>query len=136
MKKIFLDTNFIIDLILREEYKSICKDFLSDGFLKGRSFFISFLSVANFAYIARKLPHEELYKYLKIISESFNIISQNKEQLEKAIILGAPDFEDALQYQCAKQERCECIITRNKKDFGFSEIPILSAEDFLAGNQY
>ncbi len=131
MKKIFLDTNFIIDLILRDEYKAICKKFLSEGYINGRSFSISFLSVANFAYIARKLPKEELYKYLNILSESFQIIGHNREQLEKAIYLKANDFEDALQYQCAKQEKCECIITRNKKDFCFSEIPVLSAQEYL-----
>lgn len=131
MKKIFLDTNFIVDLILRDEYKPLCIKFLSEGDLKGRIFFISFLSVANFAYIARKLPQDELYKNLKIITEAFRIIGHNKEQLENAINLKATDFEDALQYQCAKQERCECIITRNKKDFTFSDIPILSAEEYL-----
>lgn len=131
MKKIFLDTNFIIDLIVRDQYKPSCKNFLSEGNIKGRWFYISFLSVANFAYIARKMPQEELYRNLKTISETFTVLGHTKVQLENAIAIGAKDFEDALQYMCAKQAGCECIITRNSKDFSFADIPVLSAEEFL-----
>lgn len=132
MKKIFLDTNFVIDLMLRDEYKSICKQVLDIGDQYGMWFYISFLSVANYAYIARKRPQEELYEDIKLIIESFIVLNQNKEQLDKAVSLKPKDFEDALQFQCAKQAGCECIITRNKKDFGFADIPVLTAEELLA----
>lgn len=132
MKKIFLDTNFVIDLMLRDEYKSICKQVLDIGDQYGMWFYISFLSVANYAYIARKRPQEELYEDIKLIIESFIVFSQNKEQIDKAVSLKPKDFEDALQFQCAKQAGCECIITRNKKDFGFADIPVFTAEELLA----
>ncbi len=131
MKKIFLDTNFLIDYILRSEYKTLCEDFLEDGTEKGRSFYISYLSVANFAYIARKIPLDELYNYLATISELFNIIENNKSQLTNSILLRTKDFEDGLQYFSAKAENCDCIITRNQKDFSFSDIPVMSAQEFL-----
>ena len=114
MKKIFLDTNFIIDFILREDYRPTCKKLLDKGDLNGKWFYVSFLSVANFAYIARKVPKDQLYRYLQLISDSFIILDHNKDQLDKAIFLKAKDFEDAIQFQCAKQAGCECIITRNK----------------------
>lgn len=134
MRKIFLDTNFIIDLTLRDEYKTLCRKVLDEGDLNGRWFYISFLSVANFAYIARKVNSDQLYRYIQLISESFIILDQNKDQLDKAVSLRAKDFEDALQYQCAKQGGCECIITRNKKDFGFSDLPVYTTEEFLEAN--
>ena len=134
MKKIFLDTNFIIDFMLREEYRPLCKKILDEGDLKGKWFYISFLSVANFAYIARKVPFDLLYRYLQLISDSFIILDHNKDQLDKAISLKAKDFEDALQFQCAKQAACECIITRNKKDFNFSDLPVFTPKEFL--NKY
>lgn len=134
MRKIFLDTNFIIDLILRDEYKTLCRKVLDEGDLNGRWFYISFLSVANFAYIARKVNSDQLYRYIQLISESFIILDQNKDQLDKAVSLRAKDFEDALQYQCANQGGCECIITRNKKDFGFSDLPVYTTEEFLEAN--
>ena len=131
MKKIFLDTNFIIDFILREDYRPICKKILDEGDLKGKWFYVSFLSVANFAYIARKVPSDQLYRYLQLIIGSFIILDHNKDQLDKAIALKPKDFEDALQYQCAKQGGCECIITRNKTDFSFSDLPVFTPKEFL-----
>lgn len=133
MKKIFLDTNFIADYLLRSEFKPLCQEFLAEGVRKKFKFYVSYLSVANFAYIARKLPYELLCKYLKQILELFNVVENYTKQLKMALSLNATDFEDALQYCCAKDAGCDCIITRNQKDFGFSDIPILSAQEYLEG---
>ncbi len=43
-----------------------------------------------------------------------------------------PDFEDRLQYYSAMENQIEIIITRNKKDFKNSKIPVLTAKEFLA----
>lgn len=40
-------------------------------------------------------------------------------------------LEDGLQYHAAKNAGCTCIITENVKDFHFSEIAVLTAEQFL-----
>jgi len=42
------------------------------------------------------------------------------------------NFEDGLQYQCALEESVDCIITRNKKDFFGSKIPVYTPDEFLA----
>ncbi len=72
-----------------------------------------------------------LYTNLTMISELFNIVENNGKQIKKALALNASDFEDALQYRCAKDAGCDCIITRNQKDFSFSNIPVLSASEYL-----
>lgn len=131
MKHIFLDTNFVIDYLVRDEYRQISRQFLSLAKIKGCQFYISFLSVANFAYIARRLDKEILYKYIATIEELFTILSNDSRQISAALSLNATDFEDALQYQTALTNGCECIITRNGKDFKFSQIPVLSASDFM-----
>ncbi|HSZ25272.1 MAG TPA: PIN domain-containing protein [Cytophagaceae bacterium] len=41
------------------------------------------------------------------------------------------DFEDGLEYYSAIEAGCHCIITENIKDFYFSDIEVLNAEDFL-----
>ena len=44
------------------------------------------------------------------------------------------DFEDMLQFQCAKAGDCDIIITNNKRDFAeFSDLPIMTADEFLSG---
>jgi predicted nucleic acid-binding protein len=132
MKRIFLDTNFIIDYLLRDEYKPACVDFLSIGKERGYKFYISFLSVANFAYVARKIPRNELNGLLSKIIRLFIIVPNNVMQLNEAIAMMASDFEDSLQYRAAVDSKCDCIITRNQKDFSFSEIPVMSAAEYNA----
>ena len=41
------------------------------------------------------------------------------------------DFEDGLQYYTAMENEIDVIISRNKKDFKSSKIPILTAKEFF-----
>lgn len=131
MKKLFLDTNFICDYFLRPEFFEISEEFIKIASLKDYDFVISYLSVANFAYIIRKENLENIYKKINLIISNFNILSNTKDQIKKALALSARDFEDGLQYQTALANDCDFIITRNQKDFEFSKIPVLSASEFL-----
>lgn len=132
MKNIFLDTNFVIDYFVREEFNNDTESFLSIGKKLKYQFYISYLTVANFAYIMRKLPSEKLLSLIYDISNTFKIIDNTNSQIQKAILLNAADFEDALQYQAALDANCDCIITRNQSDFSFSKIPVMSASEYLS----
>lgn len=128
MKKVFLDTNFIIDYLLRPEYLRLSLQVLAIRDLK---FYISYLTVANFAYIARKLPRPELYAKISTLCDVFNVTVNNSTQIQKALEIESNDFEDILQYQTAKASGCQFIITRNAKDYTFSDIPVYSPQEFL-----
>ena len=41
------------------------------------------------------------------------------------------DYEDGLQYLCAMNSKSDIIITRNKKDFKLSNIPVYTPQEFL-----
>jgi len=41
------------------------------------------------------------------------------------------DFEDAIQYYTAIENNLSTIITRNKKDFKTSILPVLTAREYL-----
>ena len=132
MTRIFLDTNFIIDLTSREEYKPVCLKVLAKGKEMGMNFYVSFLSLANFAYINRKKTREELNNDLSFLCDKFIVLPNEKQQILEAIKLNASDFEDGIQYGSAKSGGCHCIITRNQKDFEFSEIPVFTPDEFLS----
>lgn len=132
MKNIFLDTNFVIDYFVREEFNNDTESFLSIGKKLKYQFYISYLTVANFAYIMRKLPSEKLISLIYDISNTFKVIDNTNSQIQKAILLNATDFEDALQYQAALDANCDCIITRNQSDFSFSKIHVMSASKYLS----
>lgn len=130
MKRIFLDTNFVLDLLIRDEFKADAQRFLVNARSANCKFYISFLTLANFAYVMRKVPKDSLYQYLNDIMSIFEVAECNRNQAIKAIDSRWSDFEDSLQYQCAIENRCDAIITRNAKDFPGVEIQVLSASEY------
>ena len=131
MKRTFLDTNFVIDYFVREDYSGPAENLLAKGNAGNCQFFISYLTVANFAYIIRKIPAETLRSLIRRLCESFTVIPNNHQQILRALEVPASDFEDSLQYQAAMEAECDCIITRNGKDFNFDEIPVMSAAEYI-----
>ena len=45
-------------------------------------------------------------------------------------------YEDAAQYRSAVAVSADCIITRNKKDFSFSKLPVLTPDEFLRDRNF
>ncbi len=60
-----------------------------------------------------------------------NISEIGEKAVDEALQLRKEDFEDVLQYFSAKQANVDCIITRNKKDFTFSDIPVYTPAEFM-----
>ncbi|MDE6645050.1 MAG: PIN domain-containing protein [Muribaculaceae bacterium] len=132
MKNIFLDTNFIIDYFVREDFSEEAEKLLQLGESQNLNFYISYLSVANFAYIMRKLPVSQLNDIILRICKIFQVVDNTQDQILLTLQSGFKDFEDGLQYQCALASNCDCIISRNKKDFVTSFIPVMTASEFLS----
>ena len=42
------------------------------------------------------------------------------------------DYEDATQNQTALLSNADCIVTRNKKDFSLSSLPVYTANELFA----
>lgn len=133
MKKAFLDTNVILDSVIptRNNY-TIANAILSAcdyGEIKGC---VSFLTVANAAYILKKGRSErDMVDVLRESLEGMEVLPMGNDQLQKAYSVEAPDFEDVLQYECAKAAGCEVIVTGNVRHFGFcKDIEIASTYSF------
>lgn len=131
MKHIFLDTNFVIDYFVREDFQGNAEKLMTIEKKAQSQFFISYLTVANFAYIMRKMPVNDLRSLIRQICRNFIVISNTETQIRRALDLNSSDFEDMLQYQAALDAHCDCIITRNENDFAFSAIPVMSPSSYL-----
>ena len=59
------------------------------------------------------------------------LVKIDENIVEKGLNSNFDDFEDALQYFCAIDSKCDIIITRSSKDFKSSLLPILTAEEYL-----
>ena len=130
--KIFVDTNIILDVLLKREGYVEAAKVLLVGSQDDGALCTSVLSMANVAYILRKkLQGDALYVELGKLSKFVITVGLSAEDYEQALQLKAKDFEDALQYFFALSNECTAIVTRNKKDFKYNTIKVLSPEEFL-----
>ena len=133
MMRVFVDANVILDFLMkRANFFEEARTIMAMGYNHCCELYMSSLSFSNIAYIARnQLVGEALYKCFSSLRELVNVSSVCQDDVDLAIKLQAKDFEDALQYFSAKSVGADCIVTRNVKDFSFSEIDILTPGEFL-----
>ncbi|MDE5611858.1 MAG: PIN domain-containing protein [Odoribacter sp.] len=133
MEKLFLDTNVVLDLIEKRE------PFVHDAALLFQlridgecQLFVSDLTIVNIAYIVRKsYSKEKLYAILDKLYSFLVIVPGGTMVIGRAIESQANDFEDAVQYYAACQAKVDYMITRNKKDYSFSEIEVLTPQEYM-----
>lgn len=134
MKKIFLDTNILLDYYLNRSGADAVEKIFILSHAKKVALFASTLTFANFAYvIKREHSKEELYAILDEVEKHVFALPMDKKQLRAAINQPCKDFEDMLQYQCALAGSCDVIITNNIKDFAeYSKLPLLTASEYIS----
>jgi predicted nucleic acid-binding protein len=137
MRRILVDTNIVIDLLARrEEFFDEAAQLFSLADRKEIELFISSLTFANTHYIlSRYSSRSEAREILRKFKVLVTIISLDDKIIELALSDSHfPDLEDGLQYYSAIENQIEIIVTRNKKDFKRSKIPVLTAREFLLMN--
>jgi len=134
MKKLFLDTNIIIDLLSERQpfYTEAARIFsLADKIEIEVS--VSALSFATTNYILlQSKKSDEAKQILRKLKLIVQVLSLDEKIVELALNdSDFKDFEDGLQYYTALEHRLDAIITRNLKDFKKSRIPVMSADQYL-----
>ena len=135
MKNIlFLDTNVMLDLLGERVpfYDSVAKiATLAD---KGDiNLVVSALSYATVNYFLVKFEDAEKAKEkLRKFKTISNISGVDELIIEKGLNSSFKDFEDSLQYFSALKSDCTIFITRNVKDYKEADIPVMTAEEYLA----
>lgn len=131
--RLFLDTNIMLDLLGERipYYNAIAKvATLAD---KGKIVIVvSALSYATVSYFLTKYENIEAAKSklrkFKVISE---LCGLDNSIIEKSLNSDFGDFEDAIQYYSALISNCQIILTRNQKDFKLSQLPVMSAKEYM-----
>jgi predicted nucleic acid-binding protein len=134
MKRLFVDTNIVIDLFAkREPFYAEAATLFSLADTKKLFLSVSALTFANANYILlQSKKQDEAKLILRKLKLIVSVISLN----EKIVGLSLndndfKDYEDALQYYSAIENGDEAIITRNLKDFRKSKLPVMTAAQFL-----
>ena len=137
MKKIYLDTNILMDFVDNREMREYAMTIIELGRIGQLQLFASYLSFANMGYILRKRKQEERYHLIRMARKIVTVLPCDVSQLDAALANPVKDYEDMLQYQCALAAGCDVIVTNNKRDFQeFCQLPFLTSEEFLLQVEY
>lgn len=133
MKKIFLDTDVIIDFFCeREPFSSTASDLFALIQSKKIKAYISVVGFCNLFYHFSKFFSKSAAK--NMINELITVVeimSVDKESAIFALNSEFSDIEDAVQYKTALENKMDLIITRNKKDFTKSKLPVYNPGEFI-----
>ena len=128
--KVFIDTNVFLDAFLNRDDGS-AKKILKFLIQQEMNLFCNDITVINIAYLVRKkFSKEEINDIINKLVDNYAIVPANSKIIVDANNSNFKDFEDGVQYFCAKEIKADLIITNNKKDFTFSKIEVLTPVEF------
>lgn len=134
--KVFLDANVLIDVVMnRAIFVENSSKVLQMGLDGDCELWVSDLTMVTVSFYAKKnRTLEQLYEVMKELRSIIQVASTGAAAIDWALQQGFHDFEDAVQYYAALHCGAEYIITRNERDYPYSEIPVVSPLEFLKIN--
>ena len=130
--KLFLDTNILLDFFFdRAPFSEGAAMLFELRDNQKIDFFLSTLSLANLAYHCQRVKKNPV-PIIDVLIKVATIVELDENHFISVNHSKFMDYEDGLQYFSALEIRnIEAIITRNKKDFKLSTIPIFTPEEFM-----
>lgn len=131
--KEFLDTNIILDFLLKwEPFVEETKDIFQFTSEKLFESYTSSTSITNIYYIISKIENKnKALEKTKGLLTIINVLNVGSTTISKAINSKFKDFEDGVQNFSALENEIQIIVTRNVKDFKESKLHILSPKEFI-----
>ena len=132
--RLMIDTNIFLDVLTkREPFFDNSKSVLDLCERRKVQGFLSASSVTDIFYLVHRQLHsiDLAYQALGSVLDIAKVLTVTNDDVLNAYITRASDFEDCLLATCAKSNRCDAIVTRNKKDYLTFGITLLSPEELL-----
>lgn len=134
MKRIFFDTNIILDQLdsSRKGHEDAKKlECAMDQ--AGAQALCAWHSLSVVEYIGRKVFAEEvLQQVLRGIVAHFIIPKTGTEEAHQSFTYFNGDYEDAMQIASALKGKADCLVTRDKKGFVHCPIPVFSSAECVS----
>lgn len=128
-----LDTNIVIDIYTnRASGDPLSRKLLMMEKFGDLEFWASASSFTDMFFILNRFFESK--RIQEVFEESFRwlqICPLSSEDIKHATNLRWSDFEDCVIDIAAQKVKADYLITRNKKDFGQSSIPVLTPSEFF-----
>ena len=134
MKRIFIDTNILLDFLARRGDFFVPAWSVISRSKRGDKILVSALSFATASYVL-ETHHKQSPETIKTLIEDFvrtcSVTPVDSHTIDESIASSFSDFEDAMQYYSALREGADLIITRNKGDYEAAQIPVYEPQEYL-----
>ena len=134
MKRYFLDTNILLDFLGdRRPFSKYALQIMNKGRLGEWELWSSDNSITTCYYILeQKIGSKSAKEKIGQLLQFLSIQPVGKADLQAALASKFKDFEDGVQHVCALNiDGLDAIITRNRKDFKESQLPVLGPEELF-----
>lgn len=134
MQKVLVDTDVILDFFFdRKPFSDNAARILALCESKEITGYVTAVIISNVYYLLRQTAtHEKVVEKLTQLISITEVLTTDKEIINKALNSKFKDFEDALQNFTAELSgEIDLIITRNTKDFKNSSLGIMTPENYL-----
>lgn len=131
--KAFVDSDIIIDFLSeREDFYKDATYIFSLAYQQQIQLFTSALIYTNVFYLLRKDFKASIVKQqLQQLTNIISLADTTAHATQNALSSDFSDFEDAVQYYTAIENKCAFLITRNIKDYKKAKnIRVLSSSQF------
>lgn len=125
--KLLIDTNVILDVLLRREpFFKAAIDVLNLAQRADVQEYVSASAITDIYYIANKQIKDRpaVRNLLKRLLKIVTIATVSENEIRNALDLEWADFEDSVQYSVALINEMDGIVTRNPSDYHESNIQI------------
>ncbi len=130
--RLMIDTNIFLDVFLNREpffiqskaVLELCESKKVEGFLSASS-------VTDIFYLIHRYLHSSdlAYNALGSVLNIVKVMTVTNLDVLEAYEQRAADFEDCLLAVCARKNKCDGIVTRNKNDFSSFGLMLWTPEE-------
>lgn len=132
MKRVFVDTNIVMDLLeKREQFYQEAQELFTLADKNEVKLYVSALTIANVHFLLIRQLKMEARKVISKFKVLVEVLPLTGKIIDLALASDQKDFENAIQYATAIEHGIDIIITRNKRDFKNLDLPILTAKEFI-----
>ena len=133
MKKIFIDTNILLDVTMhRSGFCEQAAAVWADCESRKVQGFVSAISLNNMHYVLKKhIDPATALEDVRLVLNIFTVVPLDESILRLAVDLPHKDFEDAIQTFSAVQAKADCIVTRDRQHFSGNYMPVISPAEYL-----
>jgi predicted nucleic acid-binding protein len=131
--RVMLDLNVVLDVLQkREPFFEASAALLAAVEIGKIEGYLSAHSVTTLFYLIQKgKSAADAHATLTNLLQFLKIAAIDQSTIEQSLNLDYRDFEDAVQMISAVQNKVDCLITRNIKDYKPALLPVFQPVDFL-----